>query len=194
MHSGGVAQACGQHEADEQAHQHGDEQTGGVEADDLGAGVAHQQVGNQGGDAGGEHHGIAGTGELLLLDQVIQDHAREGEPDIQHGDAPGAEAHGQQERQRGDIVGIALQDDKQAQADEAHQTHVQEGGSVAAQVEVIGGDLAGLAHDLPQAGEGVGPVGHQEGRDDKAGADEAHEQLQEAALVHVFDFVHLLHL
>ena len=128
------------------------------------------------------------------LDQVVQHHTGEGEPDVQNGDAPGGEAHGQQVGQGGDIVGGALQGHEQAQADEADQTHVQEGGGVAAQVEIVGGDLAGLGQDLPQAGEGIGPVGHQEGRNDEAGADEAHEQLQKAALIHGFEFVHLLHL
>ena len=60
-------------------------------------------------------------------------------------DAPAAEAQGQQEGQGGDVVDLRLGHMEQTCHDEGNQAHVQEGGCVAANAEIVGSDLTGLA-------------------------------------------------
>ena len=81
----------------------------------------------------------------------------------------------------------------QEQADQAHQTHIQESGSQTALGEVVGGDLTGAGHDLPQAGEHLVPVGHTHGSHQEAQGQEGEQQLQKCAFGEVFDFFHRSH-
>ena len=183
-----MAQTGGDQEADEHAHDQGHDQAGQVEANHFGVGITHQQIGQQGGDAGGEDHGV--DIHLLLLHQAVQHNTQHGGQDVDHIHAPGGEAHGEDECEGGDIVAGCLEDNIQSQQDNAHQTHVQEGGRIAAQVKIVGGDLGGTAQNGPKAGDHLGPVGHEESTNDEAGRHKGHKQLQEAGFGHGFQFIH----
>ena len=194
MNLGRIGKTGGQEEADEEAHRQCDQDTLQVEADRLRVGIPDHEIGNQGRDAGGEQHGIDIGAELLLPDNAVDHHAENGGPDIQDVNAPGAEAQRQHKGQGGHIGGGALEGDEQQQGDKAHQSHIQEGGRIAADVEIVGGQLAGLAQDLPQTGEHTAPVGHNHSGDQKRGGEEGEKQLQELALAHGTDLFHGKHL
>ena len=167
VHLGGMGQPGGQEEPDGHAHGQTQRHAGKPEAHGLGVGVAHHQLRDQRGKAGGKQHGIHVAAQLLPLDQAVQDDAQDAGPHVQHIDAPGGEAHRQQKGQGGHVVGRSAQQHVQRQAQQGDQTHIQEGGGVAAHGEIVGGDLAGLADDAPQAGEHPGAVGHHQRRDQK---------------------------
>ena len=194
MNLGGVGKAGGQEEADEEAHSQRDQNALQIEADGFRVGVADHQVRNQGRDAGGEEHGVDIGAELLLFHDAVDHHAENGGPDVQNVDTPGAEAQGQHEGQGGHIGGGGLKHDVQQQADQAYQAHVQEGGRIAADEKVVGGQLAGLAKNLPQTGKHTCPVGHNHSGDEKRGGEEGEEQLQKFAFGHGADLFHEKHL
>ena len=182
VYLGREGQTRREEESDEGTHQQGHADAGQVEANYLRMGIADHQVRDQGGDAGGEEHGIDVGAEFLLLHQAVQPHTENAGPQVQNVDAPYTEAGGQDHHQGGGIVGCAPENQEEAQADGAEQTHVQKGGGIAAQGEIAGGELAGLGHDLPQSGDHLVPVRHEKGGDEEESGPEGKQQLQEASL------------
>ena len=132
----------GQEEADDQTHKQGDAKTQPVEADDFRVGVADQKIRDQRGNAGREQHGIDKATHFFLLHQSVDNDTQNGGPDVQHIDAPGAEADGQDHRQGGGIVGGALKDDEQQQTHQAHQAHIQEGCGITADGKIDEDELS----------------------------------------------------
>ena len=102
---------------------------------------------------------------------------------------PGAEADGQQNAQGGDLVGLAAGQADQAGADQAYQAHIQECAGEAIG-EIVGGNFAGIPHNVPQILEHILAVGHNERRNNKAQGDKQEKVLQKALLGKVLDFLH----
>ena len=183
-----------QEEADAEAHHQSDQNSLRVEAHRIRVGIADHQVGNQGGNARGEEHGVDVGAELLPAHQAVNHHAEEGGPDVQNVDAPGGEAQSQNKGQVGHVVGRAAEDNVQQQAQIAHQSHIQEGGTIAAYGEVVGGQLTGLTENLPQARKHTSPIRHKKCRNQEKRGETAEKQLQKVALSHRIDFFHFRHL
>ena len=187
---GRMRQSAGQAETDDNAHSNSQQNAGQVETNGFRIGIAEHQLRNQRGNAGGEQHSIDQRSNLLLLHQRIDHHAQEGRPDVQHIDTPGAEAGSQQKCQGGYLIDHRTGDAVQQQADQAHQAHIQEGCSITAHGEIVGGYFGRIAHDRPQAGEHVRPVWHTDGSDQKTAGDESKEQFQKAAFRELVQFFH----
>jgi len=191
MYLGSVGQTCGQEEADDQAYENRQTCAQNVEANGLCVGIAEQQIGDQRRNAGGEHHGVDKAAQLFTLDEGIQTYAQHGGDAVERVDAPGAKAQGEDEGQSGDIVGLGLENNQQDQAHQAHHSHVEEGGCIAAQPEIVGGDLAGGGQDLDPAGEDGAAIRHAEGCHQEAQGQKAEEQLQKIGFGEVFDLFHI---
>ena len=185
-----MGQAGGQEEADGKAHRQSQEHAGEMKAYGFRVGIAHHELGDQRGDAGGKQHHIHIGSEFFPLHQAVEHHAQNAGPHIQHIDAPGGEAQGKQEGQGGHIVGRGIKNHKQRQAEKGHQAHVQEGGRIAAQGEIVGGDLVGLADDAIQPGEHLPPVWHQHCRRQKGHDKKSEQRLQKVAFGKSVDFFH----
>ena len=79
---------------------------------------------------------------------------------------------------------------EQACHNERNQTHIQKGCRKTANGEIVGGDLTGLAQDLPEAGQHIGAVGHTDSRHQKSNTHKGKEQLQKTAFGQAFDLFH----
>ena len=90
---------------------------------------------------------------------------------------PRAKADGQQNAKGSYLIGLCTGQIAQIGAEQTHQTHIQEGGSKATQSKIVGGDLARLGHNLQKTVNHIAPVGHNNGRNDKADADKSKEKL-----------------
>ena len=176
-----VGQACRQEKADDQTNEQRNSQTQPVKANDLCAGVTQQQIGDQGRNAGGEHHGIGKASQFFLFHQGIQTDAQNGGDHIENVHAPRAKAYGQQKGQCGHIIGLTAGQVCKRQTEKTHKSHIQEGGRKAAQRKIIGGDLTGTGQDSPQAGECIDSVRHNKGRHHKSNAYIGKKQPQKTA-------------
>ena len=78
----------------------------------------------------------------------------------------------------------------QPQAGQGHETHVEEGGAVAAYGKVVGGDFAGLDQNLHHALKQVGPVRRDQGRNEKGQGKEQEKQSEKGILREILDFFH----
>ena len=111
-------------ETDYDAYKQSNAKSCPVEAYRFKIGVAEQKVGDQGRNAGGEHHGIGLCAQLLLLHQAVEAHTQDGGDHVQRIDAPGAETDGQQYAQGGYIVGLTAGQEAKRGAEQTNQTHV----------------------------------------------------------------------
>ena len=174
---GGVVETGGHEVSHQDAQDQRQCHAGGMDAYNLGLGIAHHQLGHEGRQTGGEEHGVGTGTQLLTLDDTVDGHTDDGGPDVQNVDAPGAEAHGQQGHQGGGVVGLTAGDAVQGGADQTHQTHVQEGGGITADVKEIGGGFGGTVQDLPQTVQHAAAIRHKESGHQKAQAEAGEEDL-----------------
>ena len=181
VNSGRVGKTRGNQEADEEAHHNGQNAPQQVEPHHLRAGIADQQVGNQGGNTGGKEHGGNTALEGLLFHRAVQHSAQDGGPDVQNVDAPGAKAHGQDTGQGGNGIHFRPKNHIEPQAQKAHQSHVQQGSGVAADGEAVARDLAGLAQDSSQTGQHIRPVRHKESGNEERCGESPHNPFEEVA-------------
>ena len=182
--------ACRQEKADGDAHHQGNQDSLQIEAHRFRIGVTDHQIRQQWRNAGGEEHGIDHGAELGPLHQAVEHHAQHGGPDVQDVDAPGGESQGQQKRQVGNIIGRGPEDSEQRQADQAHQSDVQEGGRITAYRKIVGGQLAGLADHLPQTPQHLVPVRHAHRRRQECQTDQGKKQPQK---IRFREFLYPLH-
>ena len=189
---GRIGKTGRQEKADGHTHSHSQQRAVPGEGDDILTGIAEHQIGDQGRNTGGEQHGIDIGADLLLLHQAVNYHTQEGRPNIHDIDAPGAEAQSQNEGQVRAVIGHRTGQAIQAQANSTHQRHIQEGGSIATHSEIVGGNLAGVRQDLPQAAEHPAAVGHTKCRNQKASRQKTKQQLQEIRFRKIVEFFHVL--
>ena len=161
-----------------------------MESHGLGMGIAHHQLGDEGGKTGGEQHGIGVLADGFPLHDAAQRHTHHTRHHIHRMDAPCAEAHGQQGDQRGRIIGLPSGQTVQTGADKANQRHVQEGGCIAAHGEIVGGSLGGGTENPPETGEHLTAIGHKKSRDQEAQAEKTEKDLQELGFGHGAPFLH----
>ena len=185
-----MTQTGGDRHAGNHAHHHSQHKAQHIEADNLAVGVANQHVGQQRCQTGGKQHGIDVGHGLILFDQVGHDDTQHGKPHIQQVDAPGAEAQCQQEGQSGHIIDHSLGQGVKQSHSQSHQTHVQEGSCIAANGEIVGGDLTGTGENVYKTGEHGCPVRHAHSRNHAGCCDKSEEQLQKTAFGKIFDLIH----
>ena len=188
---GRMGKACAHDDAYDDAHHNGQHKAQQIKADRLRMGVAQQQVGNDRCHTGGKEHSVYIGIELFLLDEVCHHNAQHGKPHIDHVDAPAAEAKGEQKCQGGYIIDLCLCHMEQAGHDQGNQAHVQEGTCKSTHGEEVGGDLAGLAQDLPEAGKHGAAVRHTECCCQEQNAHTSEQHLQEIAFGHTLDLFHM---
>ena len=181
MNIGRMGQARTHDNTHDHAHNHSQDNAQQIEADGFRMGITNQQIGNDGCHASGEEHCVHIGIPLFLLDEVCHHNAQHGKPHIEHMDAPGAEAYRQEECQGGHIVHLGLSHMEQTGDDQRNQAHIQEGSREAANGEVVGGNLTGLAEDLPEAGEHSAAVGHADSCHQKGNTHKGKQKLQKAA-------------
>ena len=186
-----MGKACRQEETDDQTHKNGQEDTQTIKAHNFRIGIAQQQIGNQRGNAGGEHHSIHQAAQFFPLDQGVQAYAQHGRNAVQGIDTPGAEAHSEDKGQGGHIVGLGLEHQQQRQTHQAHHCHIEERGRITAYPEIVGRDLAEAGQNLDPAGEHGAPVRHAESRHQEAQCEKAEEQLQKIGFREVSDLLHI---
>ena len=179
---GRMTHARRKQEANKEAHSQSHENTREAEAHDLSVGVADQHIGDNGGNACGEQHGVDERTQLLLLHQAVDYHTQDCRQNVQHIDAPGTEAQCQNKSQGGHVIGGALKNAEQSQAYKARKAHIQEGCRIAAQGKIVGGDLTGLAQNGEETGQHGSPVRHQHRRRQECQAGHQEKQLQKRAL------------
>lgn len=141
VHLRRVDQPGGQAEADEQADRNGQQDALPAEADDIRMGIADHQVREQRADAGREDHGVDLVRGIFALDQAVQQHAKEAEPEVQDVDAPEAEPGRQQKGEARRGVDLDLREAVEGREDEADEARVQERSGVAAVIKIVGRDL-----------------------------------------------------
>ena len=181
MHQGGVNQSGRGAEADQQTDAHRQRHTGQGEAHGFGMEVTQRQLGNQGGNAGGKQHGIDMAAQPLLFHGAVEPHAQNGGDNVEHIDAPGAKAHRQNNGLGRNMIGLCIQQDIERQTHETHQTHIQEGGCIAAHCKIVGGNLAGAGQDSIETGKHFGSVRHQGSCNQKCGDKKGEKKLQKVA-------------
>ena len=153
-------------------------------------GIAHQKIGQQRCKSGTEEHGIDICQRLVFFQKICHHNTQDGEPHIQNIDTPAAEAQGQQECQRGNIVDCGLGQRIQQRHGQSHQCHIQKGCSITANGEIVGGNLCRTHQNLPQAGEHGCPVRHKNCCHQACHSEKREKQFQKIAFRKIFDFFH----
>ena len=103
---------------------------------------------------------------------------------------PGAEAGGENIDQCGSGGGLDAGNTVKGSADEAHEAHIQKGGSIASDGEVVGGSFGRAAQNSGIAGKHIGAVGHEESGHQEAQAEEKKENLQKCVFGKVVQSFH----
>ena len=194
VHIGGMAQPRRDKEAADQAHKNRQDKPGPAVADHAVHRVPDQDIRHQGRNARGEEHGGDVIFQRLFLHGAIEHSAPDGGPDILDVDAPGAEAHREDQRHGGRGIHFRPQCHIESQAHKGDQAHIQERGREAAYGKIVGGDLAGLTQDLGHTGKHPCPVRHTHSSRQKEQGEEGEKEFEKIAFFHIFEFFHLCYL
>ena len=191
MDLGRVDEACRQEEANNQTYKNRQTYAQSIKSDGLCVRIAEQQIRDQGGNAGGEHHRIHQAAQLFPLNEGVQANTQHGGDAVEGVDAPGTETNGEDEGQGGNIVGLSLKYQQQDQAHQAHHCHIEESGCIAAYPEIVGGDLAKTGQNLDPTGEQGAAVRHTESCYQEAQGEETEKQFQKIGFGEVSDLFHI---